>query len=576
MGKVIIFITALPNPKIHRSVSLINYELRTLREYRIQILRTPLFLPAFLGLLEPALFNDVTVNGRIIERNDQEINSVDLVLTLLKQLLEIPALSEQASYTGNVAIGSSDIIEASGMIERLIIAYSHNAILEAINGLSRLLTRKEFKRLTVVLLDFYFQLFKHVNTETLIQASKRSLTPSVMKLLKHQLPTNTANKTTSNSNSVPTKSTTPAVPSKPSSQPTISTKSNIMSNPALDMDPLAMAYRQEKLANAAARSQISMQRHSRFGTTLVHTSFGINHVSSKIITSKNQTTVDNVPRAPRRNKATGGGRRKDDMETPLTVELPANQQAGSSNSNAYLGLGTNDVVSEYTDASQRILYQTALQFIKPVVAEHNVKVSTAEEEEDDDTEPVAISAFATLMKGVKDRFLRESDEVTPEDRLRYFHIATVIMGTYRSSTVNQIKEIRAKIKADVQAGETKESLNKQYTDITSLTFDALPLYECLDRWSFNHVLSNITSYIDRKQYQAVSIAGTYLCELILTVHAMLEYGNEETVLLGKKLYDSLFREQEIADIIPRLLKLYEPDRFPVPFLATLMEASYFY
>jgi hypothetical protein len=56
---------------------------------------------------------------------------------------------------------------------------------------------------------------------------------------------------------------------------------------------------------------------------------------------------------------------------------------------------------------------------------------------------------------------------------------------------------------------------------------------------------------------------------------MLEYGDEDTEILGKKLYDSLFREQEVADMIPRLLKLYEPDRFPVPFLSMLMETSYY-
>lgn len=104
-------------------------------------------------------------------------------------------------------------------------------------------------------------------------------------------------------------------------------------------------------------------------------------------------------------------------------------------------------------------------------------------------------------------------------------------------------------------------------------------------------------YPDRKQWQAVEIVAGHVKEVVLLVLAMLERGDEvglsrrlrtmslqpasntttthlgppsrsqppfiaqATAELGGKVFDALFRDRDLVDVIPKLAKMWEPGRF---------------
>lgn len=96
----------------------------------------PAFLPACMTLVAPAL-------DPARERTDGDVNAVDLVLTLLKQLAEVPDAPPGAPA------------HRTGLRAAFVLQLADAEVLPVAEDLCRLLDRREFRRLAPVLLDFW-------------------------------------------------------------------------------------------------------------------------------------------------------------------------------------------------------------------------------------------------------------------------------------------------------------------------------------------------------------------------------------------------------------------------------------
>ena len=56
---------------------------------------------------------------------------------------------------------------------------------------------------------------------------------------------------------------------------------------------------------------------------------------------------------------------------------------------------------------------------------------------------------------------------------------------------------------------------------------------------------------------------------------MCEFGDESTAALGATLFDGLFRDRDVVELLPRLLRAWQPNRFSPAFAANLLEATHY-
>jgi hypothetical protein len=570
VGKVLVFLTAMPRRAGGRHW---QRHVEILREAQAAVAKCPPFLPAFLLLLEPGLDP-----GRA-EKSDAEVNAVDLVLTLLKQLLEIPGPSEAELAAS--AVGSADSVAAVDVGDKLLRKCAAAGILDTVADISALVERREFRRLAVVLLDFWFQLLKTTDADALVRAHVR---------LERETAAAAARKAAA-------RATATAGSGQGASGAHLSSSSRAAPS---SYDPFAEARKAEKAAAASSRASALSSRHSNFGTLIKVNAFGTQRVVNKLTGGAAAAVAGDTSgagRAGRRTKsaagggAGAGGRKKGDDDTPPLVVDVRDERVGLISSGPGGSAAVASILAGVNGGSAgvagrreevlRLLYALALRFTQPAALPVDPAAAAAADEDEASASAAPVAGFAALAKALKGRFARESEEILPEDRLRYFHTTSVLLGCYRADGVAKAKEAAERRRRDKGVGAAGEDDDDEEEEEDAAggaayaRFDATPIVECFDRWSFSNVLSSIASYTDRKQWQAVSIAAAHLRELILGVFAMVEHGDRDTRSLGARLADDLFREGEVSDAIPRLLRLFEPGRFPPSFVPNLVEAAHY-
>lgn len=630
MGKVLVYMTAMPNPRQVRSSVVSSSVVAHLRQYKQLLNRQPDFLRNFLILLLPAL------DTSQMEKTEKDINSVDLVLTLLKQLLEIP----NASAATAAAMSSATGLAFTTVSEKFILQLHENGVYDAIVDISRLLDRREFRKLCLVLLDLWYQTAKCYTGDVLhkahVKVSAAETDKARQAVSTTRVSTNASATSGSGSASTSAGVTTPAAPRAQASFGTgsapnasgVGAKKIAMPRPASSGEPdlLAIAWQQERAALGAQRAAVGMTRHSRFGGNfMVQAPMGNSRLTSKPTLSADsvdsQVALKKQRTAPARNP-----RSRDLYQAPITIDLPDHGAAraaaaaglahGASSSAAAVaavlqrGL-ENSGVAEQTKA---VVYQIMMSLLRAdapesaprrgqvIGADGSVTLDVADADaEDDDDAPAGVTAFHCLSEALKNKFIREADDATPEDRLRYFHFATTVMSLHRLTLLADIRKWEdeqkkasgsaaargesgggARMGAPASARPLGDSPGESSTQEASSAptrpkpvYDVEPVKSCLDRWSFNFVLTSCDAYITRKQWQAVSVATAHLKELILTVHTMLEHGDAESRDIGGKLYDAVFREREVADMVPKILRSWEPMRYSASFLPDAVEAVHY-
>jgi hypothetical protein len=281
--------------------------------------------------------------------------------------------------------------------------------------------------------------------------------------------------------------------------------------------------------------------------------------------------------------------------------------------------------------------------------EKPVREKDEEEEEDEDDEALLAeisaatkSPFSALCEGMKQRFVRDSEELLPEDTLRYLYTTAIVVGVYRLSEAQRIRQDTEARTRRVQA-LTKDKLRMRTDALAAIATTATvavnsndhllnsmraarpaaaaagaeatratsaslgtasgaelaaiseaevmaladaseapvrcmspePLLPLLDRWSLTRIGSLVDSWTTGRQWDALYIAALHIKELLLAVHALLEVGDDEGKDLGEQLLEQFVSERETIDLVPRLLKTWEPGRYAPDFVAVLAEAAHY-
>jgi len=155
--KVLVFLTA----PVGGSMKHMTRHWQWTRDSVAAMTREPLFLPSLVAMVRPAL--DVLSGTR--ERSERDMNSLDLLLTLLKQCLEVP--------NGNSG-------QVTGVLEGFLLALDAQRVWDVVAALCKLVNRREFRRLAVLLLDFAFQAFRGQRAEDIVRAGNNVVKPLLL------------------------------------------------------------------------------------------------------------------------------------------------------------------------------------------------------------------------------------------------------------------------------------------------------------------------------------------------------------------------------------------------------------
>ena len=352
----------------------------------------------------------------------EDINAVDLVLTLLKQVAAAPNKPSNGPLPGTV-------------VERLVTAYDAAGVLATLPLFARLVERRDFRRLAVVTLDLLVTLFRGSEPEELVRAARRkreaanapatavdrqhaqqpqgrnSRPPSAVK------PSNTASRLPSHLVSARSLATD-ALPKRaaPSAKPNLA-------------DPLTAQRVAVRAASDAAFRQRNIVQQGDF-RGLVQLPSGVGGAprsAGNVLADKfrGEAGALYAPAVARRGVRRGGGRRAragDAEQSALTVaELTIDTTTGV----GAFTRGTAVPGSDVVEAARVLLYDLAVQLLQPpervgVGAGDTVTTSDAAAAapdstvvnlvDGDDDEGVPLSGFVTLVEAMKSRFLRDSDE----------------------------------------------------------------------------------------------------------------------------------------------------------------------
>lgn len=149
VGKILVFLTF----PLQRYTSEPFLHAQDLREAVVGIARHKQFLPAFVAsLLDPAL------DPSPKDRTPKEMRAVDLVVTVLKQLAQVP--------NGAAA-------DVAGTAELLVLAFEREGVLRLLAALCTLLARRDFERFTLTTLELVFCLLRGQDPDVLFASARR-------------------------------------------------------------------------------------------------------------------------------------------------------------------------------------------------------------------------------------------------------------------------------------------------------------------------------------------------------------------------------------------------------------------
>lgn len=720
MGKIIIFMTTLPPGATTPSTLLsapnsdnkkrrvryvmqhldVSSTLRTICLYisrlsyttsHMQVLRTikhnllkncPTFVPTYLSILAPAL------DPNIPTKSEEHVQTCDLVFTLFKQLMEIPNPnhSNLERTVGNEFSRSQFETMHSTLHEEFISSLYYGGAFHVAVDITCLLERREFQKLNLLFLEFWWSLFKHVpSSENLLKYRARQ----ELIVLEYELETKLGplkapmfcpplNTTSAMSSS----STSTSSSDAPSSQ-IFSPLSSRSSNNAID--PLTIGRKIEKQALLAARAPRMATNLARLGNPVMEVRsmgkmtmmYGLEQNAS--IYSSNRL-MNIAPKAQR-------GRKKNDLPIQ-TVEIDggamtssgiiasANQSSGSLVSQAIttgiaaakaasqkqkhdriasrlysllrggtspedaLSLSVSDLMpgsfrshtpihgeeaslssmsdpslsryeetKDFRSVAEEVLCQMVHVLLTPqelregnrgdsedvedvdrtddaMSSESGSKISSSTlKNSDAELEAQPIIPFVSLIDSVKQLLVREADALLPADSLKYFQLLSIFFGANRAKVDSFLKGARSLLSAHKKRLQQASKDEATATDVLKLLktleeypvpkFNAEVLLVSLDNWSVHHAVNHCLTFMEASNWPALAVAGAFFKELVSTVALMVFDGDEETMEIGNKLWQQLFSEREISDLVPKIMRLYKPTLFPPSFLFHIAEGAHY-
>jgi Timeless protein len=167
MGKVLVFLTHPLNPHPGGTRDLPMHAADQ-RDSLVTIARNRHFLPAFLNLVVPAL--DPSIKDS--DKTERDLNSVDIVITVLDQLAAVPNGCAQ---------------DVAGTSELLVLELKKGGMIGLLTSLAALTERREFKRIVPVLMDLVFNMVRGQDGEALLRSHLATLASNAKKQQEQQL-----------------------------------------------------------------------------------------------------------------------------------------------------------------------------------------------------------------------------------------------------------------------------------------------------------------------------------------------------------------------------------------------------
>lgn len=471
--------------------------------------------PSLLQLIAPVL------DPRVPEKSDADLVKLDLVVTLFKQLLEVP---NRPSDRG-----------AACVVEQAALALDRAGVPSLLATIARLLDRRELRGVTVVLADFFFQLVRGQDPGVLHKAHKRAQAAAAVGTAK----TPGAGSSSGGGGPAPGGSGAPSRRLAADKSKAPLTKAAIAAAQA--KDPLGQMLNAQRSARDASfrlrsivsqgdmRGAVVLGGYSAPSLSSSSTAVGIGgsgagagRVASNVLADVFRQQAQ-AQRAPIARKKREGRRGKHELpEAPITLDM----RGGIGASLAVEGLGADAPdAAGLVDPARDVVYRTLLELLTPGVplptgkgAAGDGSASAASESapspssppaagseanaiEDEEDDSQAPSAFATLTAAMTSRFLRDSDELEPRDILRYLHLTGVAMGVWRAREASRIADAEAKLAKEFKAAGASApsgsgpkhgavlSPRESRWWATHRSFDGMQLANLLDRWSLGQLVT---------------------------------------------------------------------------------------
>ena len=271
-------------------------------------------------------------------------------------------------------------------------------------------------------------------------------------------------------------------------------------------DPLVALIAKQK----SRRPGLGSSRHSRFGSSyrVVAPSAaeaGAAALNSGGIVSKlfthtadqlHQAPKRRIHRAPRNNKETIGA---DDAE--IAANNPYHAESVSTGNKARV-----------------VLYDVAIR--------------------------VLTNGYAPLMRALKKLLIAAGeDEMTAKDYSRFCRLATFLMSLCR-------------LLEEEHATALKRMPGRDQTEEPLIPLSSI--LETMDMWSFTFVTKTNNSWLESKDWRDLNSSAGMLREMLTVMYDMLTSRRTELRAIGEGLRDSVFKQPDILDLVPRLLQNFAP------------------
>lgn len=165
--------------------------------------------------------------------------------------------------------------------------------------------------------------------------------------------------------------------------------------------------------------------------------------------------------------------------------------------------------------------------------------------------------YGPFSKSVKNEFRRESARLEDADSVVFFRIIWFFCQWWRLSGKNKLMPTET-------SGENRVA---SQSALGQLIFT-------MDIYTFNLVLKNADTFLERKQYTRLAQAVAVYSELMHLLHVMFHSSEQTEQIMAMGLMNRLFYASEPLDRLPKLLSRWSPGTSTREYLCDLAELTH--
>lgn len=160
------------------------------------------------------------------------------------------------------------------------------------------------------------------------------------------------------------------------------------------------------------------------------------------------------------------------------------------------------------------------------------------------------------------------------------HFIASMMHIHHGRFSDQVQKAQRSIKlrkhmreVEAQAGVTLDH-DSEEEDNAQLRFRGGVVAAAMDLWSFGFIVRQCGTWIDEKHWNGVAATANALREMLKCLHLMYNSGDPPSLQVSKALVKAVFYQRDILEVVPRMMRQYEPQRFTHSCLSAFMETTH--